>query len=359
MGTRLWNYKRFFLVIVCILVASLIGLVGCGPTTYTLTVNVSPPGAGSVSPPGGQYESGIQVTLTATPASGYTFDYWEGSASGSSATITITMDSDKNVIANFTQITYDLTIGIVGNGTTSPPAGVHSYPSGTGVELTATPDEGWEFNSWSGDITDTSPTVTITMDSNKSVAAHFEATPTVLFSDDFSDESSGWDTYSDECGSAFYQNGWFHLINYTDAPFAGYSLAHQWLTDFILEVETKLVGGSDDNWHSVVCRRQDNDNYYAFGISADGYYLIAKCVNGNLIDLAGPGRSVRINQGLGVTNLMNISCIGSNLSLSVNGHLLREVIDTTFTGGDIDLSAHSLAGTFTEIAFDNIVVTQP
>jgi len=71
------------------------------PTIYTLSVSVSPSEAGSVSPSGGEYEEGTQVTLTAVPASGYTFDYWGGNASGSSTTITITMDSDKSVIAHF------------------------------------------------------------------------------------------------------------------------------------------------------------------------------------------------------------------------------------------------------------------
>ena len=69
--------------------------------TYTLTTIVSPPGAGSVSPAGGEYESGEQVTLTASPASGYTFDYWYGAASGSSNTVTITMNSDKTITAYF------------------------------------------------------------------------------------------------------------------------------------------------------------------------------------------------------------------------------------------------------------------
>ncbi len=69
--------------------------------TYTLNVSVSPSGAGSVSPPGGKYESGLQVTLTATPASGYTFDYWDGAASGSSHTVTIIMDSNKSTTAHF------------------------------------------------------------------------------------------------------------------------------------------------------------------------------------------------------------------------------------------------------------------
>ena len=72
---------------------------------YTLTTHISPPGAGSVSPSGGEYESGVQVTLTASPASDYTFDYWS-SALGKTytTTITITMDSDKSLTANFETI---------------------------------------------------------------------------------------------------------------------------------------------------------------------------------------------------------------------------------------------------------------
>jgi len=74
--------------------------------TYTLTTIVSPSGAGSVSPSGGEYESGEQVTLTATPASGYTFDCWQDLASSSSNTVssntvTITMNAHKAITAYF------------------------------------------------------------------------------------------------------------------------------------------------------------------------------------------------------------------------------------------------------------------
>lgn len=70
-------------------------------TTYAVTVAVSPSGAGSVSPAGGNYESGVQVVLTATPATDYTFDYWSGSTSGTIPTTTIMMDSNKSVTAHF------------------------------------------------------------------------------------------------------------------------------------------------------------------------------------------------------------------------------------------------------------------
>lgn len=86
--------------------------------TYTLSISVGPSGAGSVSPSSGEYEPGVQVTLTATPASGYTFDYWDGDASGSSATVTIIMDSDKIVIAHFTDTTPPLISGVDISGMT-------------------------------------------------------------------------------------------------------------------------------------------------------------------------------------------------------------------------------------------------
>ena len=72
--------------------------------TYTLSISISPSGAGSVFPSSGQYVPSLQVTLAATPASGYTFEYWDGDTSGSSLATTVTMDSDKTVIAHFSVV---------------------------------------------------------------------------------------------------------------------------------------------------------------------------------------------------------------------------------------------------------------
>ena len=74
--------------------------------TYTLATERNPEAGGQVSrsPENETYESGIEVTLTATAASGYTFDQWGGDVPGSSAkipVIPIIMDSNKNVTAYF------------------------------------------------------------------------------------------------------------------------------------------------------------------------------------------------------------------------------------------------------------------
>jgi len=149
--------------------------------TYTLRMSIFPSGAGVVSPSGGEYEPGTQLTLTATPASGYTFDHWSDDISGSSATTTITLDSNKHVNAVFGLIMHTLQVSINGDGTTSPVVGSHSYPDGAVVDLLAIPNEGWEFLTWSGDIQSYSPTITIRMGSSKSVTARFrDATPPLI-----------------------------------------------------------------------------------------------------------------------------------------------------------------------------------
>jgi beta-lactamase superfamily II metal-dependent hydrolase len=100
---RVSKKKLAGIIVGCIAVIIVIAaIVTSTPSpTYTLSVSVNPPHTGSVSPSRGEYKSGLQITLIASPASGYKFDYWDGAASGSSNTVTITMSSNKTVTAHF------------------------------------------------------------------------------------------------------------------------------------------------------------------------------------------------------------------------------------------------------------------
>lgn len=92
---------------------NLLGEQNLPTTTYTLTATVQ--GSGTVSPSTGSYIAGSVQTLTATPQAGYAFSGWGGDASGTSNPISIPMDGNKSVVANFVEIpvamlTYDLTL---------------------------------------------------------------------------------------------------------------------------------------------------------------------------------------------------------------------------------------------------------
>ena len=70
-------------------------------TRFKLTTMAEPSSGGTVSPHGTtSYDAGAQVTVTATPASGYNFSGWSGDCSGSDNCV-VTMDGNKSVTAKF------------------------------------------------------------------------------------------------------------------------------------------------------------------------------------------------------------------------------------------------------------------
>ena len=146
---------------------------------YSLSIATNPGGSvsasvgGIVSPIHANYRDGSSVTLTAMPSAGYEFGSWSGDASGTSPTVTITMDGDKDITADFQAIRYTLSTSTSPSEGGMISAGSDTYEPGSSVVLIATPSPGYEFTSWAGDISGTSPEVTIMMDSDKMVTANF------------------------------------------------------------------------------------------------------------------------------------------------------------------------------------------
>lgn len=181
----------------------------------------------------------------------------------------------------------------------------------------------------------------------------------ILFKDDFSNPNSGWDQSTTVHGVTDYLDGVYRIfVNEINTD----TWANPGLTfgDVHIEVEATKIGGPDDNDFGVMCRVQSPSQYYFFVISSDGYYGIGK-VNGEQQEVLGVESlqpSEAIHQG-NATNQIKATCIGNELSLTVNGVRLYSVNDSEFGSGDVGL----IAGTFTEpgtdIHFDNFVVLKP
>ncbi|MDB4087425.1 hypothetical protein N9523_07120 [Flavobacteriaceae bacterium] len=123
------------------------------------------------------YNSGTIVELTAVPSGEWLFVEWKGDVTGTENPTQITIDKAKSVTAVFVKKQYPLTIEIEGEGTVSEKvikAGAATdYNSGTIVELTAKPSDGWELKEWTGDIASTENPVQITVDEAKNISAIF------------------------------------------------------------------------------------------------------------------------------------------------------------------------------------------
>jgi len=140
-----------------------------GPRPYTLTVTQD--GAGTVTPASGPFDYGSQVTLKAVPADGWSFYKWDKDVTGSSPTVTLTMDGPKIARAIFSPPTVALTIVISGEGTVTPKSG--NYPRDTAVGLLAEPTGGWLFSRWEGDFQGTDAKANLTLDYHKRITAVF------------------------------------------------------------------------------------------------------------------------------------------------------------------------------------------
>jgi uncharacterized delta-60 repeat protein len=75
------------------------------------------------------------------------------------------------------RIQYILTINSGDGGTTEPSPGSHDYDCRRLVEITATPDSGYEFSGWSGDVPsgyENDNPLIFTMDSDRSITVNFK-----------------------------------------------------------------------------------------------------------------------------------------------------------------------------------------
>ena len=141
---------------------------------FTLNISVEGDGTTDPAPDNHTYEYEDEVTVNAIPSYGWRFSHWTGDVESTNETITIFMDGHKSIVAHFERQEFSLNISVEGDGTTSPSVGVHPYLYEYGATVTAMPATGWRFSHWSGDIDSTDETVTIFMDGNKSIIAHFE-----------------------------------------------------------------------------------------------------------------------------------------------------------------------------------------
>lgn len=180
----------------------------------------------------------------------------------------------------------------------------------------------------------------------------------VLFQDDFSQPTTGWDRFMVGEGIMDYDAGGYRiLVNATQTNFWARPRVN--FSDVRIEVDTGKLAGPDENRIGLICRYSDA-NYYFFIITSDGFYGMGLFQDGQAAML-GQGEmlsSSNINQGLAVNHL-RADCVGDTLTFYVNGFQVAQAQDATLPSGDVGILAGSFDTTGVDIVFDNFVVLQP
>jgi len=182
----------------------------------------------------------------------------------------------------------------------------------------------------------------------------------ILFQDDFSDNSGIWYTYVDDNGITDFEDEGFR-ININEPSAYHWTNPDMEFTDTHIEVEATKLGGPEENDFGIICRYKDENNFYFFTISSDGYYGIAKIIDGaeylvGMEELGFDESAIKAGES---TNLIGADCIGTTLTIYANGKKLAEVSDSDLSSGDIGLIASTSEEPGTDILFDNLILWLP
>ncbi len=195
-----------------------------------------------------------------------------------------------------------------------------------------------------------------------SISTGFFDTPSgsVLYQDDFSDPSSGWENYSDDdIGTMDYFDGYYriHVLGEYQYLMTGPGLIFSNVT---VAVDSIKVIGTSNDMYGLVCRATNPDNFYFFVVSSDGYYGIGKVIAGVQSMIASDGMlpSEIISQGKSKNHLV-AECIDNQLALYVNGQHLMSVNDTDLDKGDAGLLVGTMQDEESVVLFNNFSVINP
>jgi len=181
----------------------------------------------------------------------------------------------------------------------------------------------------------------------------------ILFRDDFSGENIGWATHEDSLSFAGFDLSGYRL--WSKMPdFQFWSVPGLNFQDTLVQVRATKLDGPDDNLFGLICRYQDDDNFYALMVGSDGYYGIYKRVDGEqtLINQVHLDFSAAIEQGE-ASNTIQAICQGDQLALIVNNVSLIQVSDGALSHGDVGIVVGNFSEPGVDILFDDFIVVSP
>ena len=145
------------------------------PQNFTITATADPANGGTVTG-GGTYQQGQSCTLTATPATGYTFINWtkNGQQVSTNASYTFTVTESAAYVAHFQLQSFTINVSANPSGAGTVTGG-GTYNYGASCTVTATPHQRYIFDSWTenGVVVSTEQSYTFTVTANRNLVANF------------------------------------------------------------------------------------------------------------------------------------------------------------------------------------------
>ncbi|HEU4326284.1 MAG TPA: hypothetical protein VFS21_24300 [Roseiflexaceae bacterium] len=144
-----------------------------------------------------------------------------------------------------------------------------------------------------------------------------------------------------------------YRISVKPAAYLAWSPLEDTYDDAAVEVGVRLLSGPPPTAFGIIFRFQDEDNFYFYNITADGYYALDMKKNGRwsaLLDWA------RLPGGGGRERRLRVELAGERMRLFLDGTLLDETSDDNFRRGRIALAVNTFDQGDAVVAFRNLLL---
>jgi hypothetical protein len=178
--------------------------------------------------------------------------------------------------------------------------------------------------------------------------------------DDFTNKNNKWDQVTNnDMTTDYYESAYHIVVNQTNYD-AWANPDDLNFTDVQVEVDATMNGGPNYNDFGIICRYKNPKSYYYGVIGSDGFFSIFKKTADGGVPLS-PSIdqfSDKINTKAS-TNHIRFDCVGSTLTLYVNGTQIDQRTDSSYKDGNVGLIAGTYTEKGTDILFDNFFVYKP
>ena len=138
-----------------------------------------------------------------------------------------------------------------------------------------------------------------------------------------------------------------------------YASAGENFADGVYELDATQLDGPLNNGYGLLFRvDEENDSFYVFEVSGDGYVWIGYCTDlceSEAVALVGGDwfRSPAVNIGLHETNNLKVIADGSRMTFYVNDLEVGRATDSRFVEGDVAVMVETLGEPGVRVVFDN------
>jgi hypothetical protein len=174
----------------------------------------------------------------------------------------------------------------------------------------------------------------------------------LLYSDNFSNEASGWPVGLSNWVSAQYLNGAY--VMECQGATGGWRTPGWEITDARILADLTMIEGQDNDSCGIVFRERNGERY-EFAMNAKGYYALWYRTTSDTSILVNWTYSEALRL-VGTTNHLKIVISGTEFSFTVNGIHILTIEDAALDSGTIGLTVNSGSIYAVKAKFDNIEV---